>query len=418
MSTSLMVFWGSTAALIYLFLGYPFLMWIAAWLHPRPIRRRGIRPEVSVLLVAQDEAPLIGRRIENLLSLDYPREHLEILIGSDGSVDATAAIARRYRRAGVRLVAFRSRRGKAAVLNDLAGMARGDILLLADARQRFDAGVLRALVAPFEDETVGAVGGELILTDDPDANTVSDGVGFYWRYEKLIRRSESKVDSTVGATGAIYAIRRGLFKAIPADTILDDVLIPVRISRLGYRVLFEPEARAWDRIPPTPGQEFTRKVRTIAGNFQLFARERWLLNPLRNRLWFQTVSHKLLRLGSPFLGASLIASNLSLAPGSSFFTATLLFQALFLAAALLGRARSRAPGRTGGRLSFCAVPYFFCLLNWATVVGLVRYVTGRQSVTWARAFAGVEASPSDSQAMAARNARVAGQASPARRRSA
>jgi len=285
-------------------------------------------------------------------------------------------------------VGFRNCRGKAAVLNDLAGMARGEILLLADARQRFDPGVVQALVAPFEDPGVGAVSGELILSEYPEERAVGAGAGFYWRYEKRIRRSESRIDSTVGATGAIYAIRRRLFEAIPPDTILDDVLIPMRISRRGFRVLFEPEARAWDQVPETPRQEFARKTRTIAGNFQLFARERWLLNPRRNRLWFQTMSHKLLRLASPFLGAAMIGSTAVRAPGSAFFSAMLVAEVTFVTTALVGR-RLRGSFRSApARASLLAVPYFFCLLNWATVVGLVRYLGGRQSAAWEKAFAG------------------------------
>ena len=166
--------------------------------------------------------------------------------------------------------AFAVRRGKAAVLNDVVPRASGAIVVLADARQRFEPDTVRALTRPFADPAVGAVSGELILTETPDGPTVGRGVGVYWRYEKLIRKSESRVDSTVGATGAIYAIRRELFEPIPEDTLLDDVLIPLRIVRRGYRVLFEPAARAWDRVAASAGEELARKVRTLAGNFQLF----------------------------------------------------------------------------------------------------------------------------------------------------
>jgi cellulose synthase/poly-beta-1,6-N-acetylglucosamine synthase-like glycosyltransferase len=396
MPIALGVFWVCAAALFYLYLGYPLLIRMAASMCPIPVRRRIIRPEVSVLLVAQDEAPVIARRIENLLALDYPRERVEILIGSDGSRDSTVAIARRYRNAGVRVFAFRFRRGKAAVLNELAGMARGEILVLADARQRFDPAFIRNIVAPFEDSNVGAVSGELILTEDPDETSVAAGAGFYWRYEKQIRRSESRVDSTVGVTGAAYAIRRSLFEVIPPDTILDDVVIPARVVRKGYRVLFEPSARAWDRLPATPQQEFTRKVRTIAGNYQIFARERWLWKPSVNRLWLQTYSHKLLRLLSPFLFGALVVANIVLAPRSGFYVATLLAAGLFVAAALTGRLSRRSSGARRWRSAF-AVPYFVFLLNWATVVGFFRFIGGTQSVIWERAAAGARQAPASGE---------------------
>ena len=200
--------------------------------------------------------------------------------------------------------AFAVRRGKAAVLNDVVPRASGAIVVLADARQRFEPDTVRALTRPFADPAVGAVSGELILTETLEGPAVGRGVGVYWRYEKLIRKSESRVDSTVGATGAIYAIRRELFEPIPEDTLLDDVLIPLRIVRRGYRVLFEPAARAWDRVAASAGEELARKVRTLAGNFQLFVREPWLLDPRRNRIWLATVSHKGLRLLGPLLHAA------------------------------------------------------------------------------------------------------------------
>jgi cellulose synthase/poly-beta-1,6-N-acetylglucosamine synthase-like glycosyltransferase len=252
-------------------------------------------------------------------------------------------------------------------------------VLLADARQRFAPDVIRALVAPFADPRVGAVSGELMLASGPEGTAVGHGVGFYWRYEKFIRKNESRADSTVGATGAIYGIRRELFEPIPADTILDDVLIPLRIARRGYRVLFEPAACAWDRAAARAKEEFARKVRTLAGNFQLFARERWLLSPRQNRLWIQTVSHKGLRLVAPLFHAVLLAANMPLAV-TPFYRVVLLAQAAFYGAAVGGYALRNAKRRT----PLVSVPYVVCLLNWATVVGFLRFATGRQRVTWER----------------------------------
>jgi cellulose synthase/poly-beta-1,6-N-acetylglucosamine synthase-like glycosyltransferase len=190
------------------------------------------------------------------------------------------------------------------------------------------------------------------------------------------------VGSTVGATGAIYALRRALFKPIPDATILDDVLIPMQVARLGYRVLFEPRARAYDWVAATASEEFMRKLRTIAGNFQLFILEPWLLNPFSNPLWIQTVSHKLCRLLSPLALTAAFCSNLLLVqdPDFRWLFAT---QSVFYAAAFLGYLTRDAARRP----FFLNVPYAFCLLNWATVVAFVRLVNGRQRVTWER-FAG------------------------------
>jgi poly-beta-1,6-N-acetyl-D-glucosamine synthase len=370
------VFWGSAVLLGYTHLCYPLM--VAAWARFRcaSVRLGEALPAVSVLVIAYNEAPRIDRRIRNLANLDYPRERVDVMVASDGSTDGTAERARVCEAEGVRVFAFAARRGKPAVLNELIPQARGEIVVLADARQLFDARALRALVAPFEDPRVGTVSGELVLGEDDEAS-LGQGVGLYWRYEKWIRRNEARIDSTVGTTGAIYALRRELFEPIPVDTILDDVLVPMRIVGRGYRSLFEPGARAYDRPAHAPAEEFRRKVRTIAGNFQLFKREKWLLDPRRNRLWLQTVSHKGLRLLTPLLLSALFVSSLLL-PGTWVSRATLTGQTAFYAAALAGHALRNSRRKT----PLTSVPYVTCLLAGATLVAMARFVAGRQAVTW------------------------------------
>lgn len=373
------VFWACAALLTYVYLGYPAFAWARAALAKERPARVATEPSVTVIVVAHNEADRMEARLDNLLAQDYPRDRLSIVVASDGSTDRTVEIAQRYAPDRVRVIAFEMRRGKTAVLNDVVPKAEGDIVVFADARQRFAPDTVRALVRPFADPRVGAVSGELILTSGPEETGVGRGVGLYWRYEKLIRRSESRVDSTVGATGAVYAIRRRLYEPVPDDTILDDVLIPLRIIRRGYRVLFESEALAYDRVAADASHEFTRKVRTLAGNFQLFRRETWLLDPRANRLWLATMSHKGLRLLSPLLHVGLFVSSVALA-GGDLYALALAGQYVFYAAALIGRLLARA----GRRSAICSVPYVLCLLNWATVVGFFRFVTGRQTARWDR----------------------------------
>jgi cellulose synthase/poly-beta-1,6-N-acetylglucosamine synthase-like glycosyltransferase len=376
----LILFWTAAFLLAYVHAGYPILMGALAWVRPRPPAGDDILPAVSIVVVAHDEGLRVRGRLENLLSLDYPRARLEIVLGSDGSTDDTVDQARAFEKDGVLVAAFPERRGKAAVIDDLVPSCRGAIVVLADTRQRFEPGALRRLVRSFADPEVGAVSGALVLDRGAAGAPIGAGVGFYWRHESALRRAESLVDSTVGATGAFYAIRRRLFAPIPRDTILDDVLIPMRIVRRGYRVVCDPEARAHDRPACDPDAERSRKIRTIAGNFQLFARDAWLLNPLRNRLWLQTVSHKGLRLLGPILLAALFGSSLALAE-RPFFAAALLTQVLFHAAGVAG-SRLRDGGR---RLRFLAVPAVVWLLTCATVVAFARFLSGRQRVTWDRA---------------------------------
>jgi GT2 family glycosyltransferase len=371
------VFWLSLVILGYVCVGYPVLARVRAALRPRTRRRAPIEPTVTIIISAHNEGDRIERRLRNLLSLDYPLDRLEIILGSDGSTDDTAERARAFESAGVIVEEFKNRRGKPALLNALVPRATGDIVVFADARQRFDRAAVRALVANFADPGVGVVSGHLIMTAGTDAEIGGEGAAMYWHYEKLIRSTESRGGSTVGATGAIYAIRRTLFEPLPLDTILDDVLIPVRIARRGYQVVFEPAAKAFDIAPPTAHGELVRKARTIGGTFQLFARERWLLNPRLNPLWFETVSHKALRLALPILLAALLVSNLVLLDWWPY-QVTMAGQAAFYAAAIAGC------GHRSGRALILKLPYTMCLLSWATVLGFVRFVTDHQHVTWDR----------------------------------
>jgi cellulose synthase/poly-beta-1,6-N-acetylglucosamine synthase-like glycosyltransferase len=376
------VFWIAAFLLFYAYAGYGLLM--AAWarLRPRPVLKRRIEPRLSVVIAAHDEAETIGPRIANLLALDYPLERLEILIGSDGSTDATAARARAYEGLRVRVFEFTARRGKPSVLNDLVPEATGDLVVLADARQRFERGALRALVAPFADARIGAVSGTVVFPRDAAGRPIAAGSAAYRRLEASLRIAESRVDSAIGATGAAYALRRDLFEPLPPDTVLDDVFIPMRIARRGFRVVFEPRARALDQAPRSPREEFTRKVRTLAGNLQLLLVERWLLDPRRNRLFIQTVSHKALRLFGPFLLFAMLAASLRLA-GQPIYTLALLGQALFYGAALAGHLLGRR--RRVPRL--LSLPFTFCVLNGAALVAVLRFAAGRQRVTWKKATA-------------------------------
>jgi len=373
------LFWISLLLLVYVYVGYPALAWLRSVVWPWPYRRAPFEPTVTVVVSAFNEATRIRARIENLLNLEYPREKLEIVIASDGSTDATVARARRYESTGVIVRAFPTRRGKAAVLDDVVPAARGKIVVLADARQRFDRHAVRALVAAFADPSVGAVSGELMMAPNPASAGFGKGVGCYWRYEKFIRRSESGASSTVGATGAIYAIRRSLFERVPDDTILDDVLIPLRVVREGYRVVFEPAAIAYDMTTAAPRHEFVRKVRTIAGMFQLLARETWLFDPLRNPVWLETISHKALRLATPLLQIAVFATNLALLDLPPY-RLLLEAQVIFYGAAAIGHIH-----RWASRSTFVvSLPYTVCVLSWATVVGFVQFVTRRQTATWER----------------------------------
>jgi cellulose synthase/poly-beta-1,6-N-acetylglucosamine synthase-like glycosyltransferase len=367
------LYWSSLSLIGYTYAGYPLLIYALSRIRPRESRRAAIEPTVSVVLAAHDEEENLERKLENLCSLDYPREKLETLVVSDGSSDRTVEIARGFADRGVKVIELPAG-GKPRALNAGVERARGEIVLFTDARQRIEENALRLTTAFFADPGVGGVVGELQLES-------KQGPGVYWAYEKLIRVAEGRFDSVVGGSGCYTAIRRHLYQPLPEDTLLDDVVTPMRIVLQGYRVLYRPEIRVFDREASVKG-EFARKARTLAGNFQLLRQMPELLDPRRNRLFLQFLSHKVLRLAGPLALAALFGSNLWLvataAPPWPFYVATLAGQLAGYGLAL----RGALEGEKAGRLA--RVSHTFVTLNAAAVEGLRRYLKGDLSWTTAR----------------------------------
>jgi cellulose synthase/poly-beta-1,6-N-acetylglucosamine synthase-like glycosyltransferase len=368
----------SAVFIAYTYIGYPLVLAVWATLFPRRVEKRYRSVPVSVVVAAKDEEINIKARIENLLEQEYPDDLLEIIVVSDGSTDRTVEIARRFE--NVRVLESRTSAGKAGALNLGVKYATHDIVVFADARQRFDRNVIAELVSLLADERVGAVSGELIIESGvaTDSKGVGDGVGVYWTYEKLIRRGESAVASVVGVTGSIYAMRRELYTPLEPHTLLDDLLIPMRAVLAGYRVVFSRSARAYDLASETAAQEFARKVRTLAGNFQAIAMEPRLLNPAANPVFVQFVSHKLMRLVVPyFCVAALVSSALASGPAYAWL---FWLQAAFYAVGLLALTPlSRSAVGRVFRLSWT-----FAVLNAAAVTALWVFVTGGDRRVWKR----------------------------------
>jgi cellulose synthase/poly-beta-1,6-N-acetylglucosamine synthase-like glycosyltransferase len=266
-------------------------------------------------------------------------------------------------------------RGKACGLNDAFEWVQGEIVLFTDARQLIEASALRILVESFADPDVGCVSGELML-GDPSAGETETGMGLYWRVEKVVRELESASGSVVGATGALYAVRRELLPEVPAGTILDDVYIPLEVVRQGKRVLFEPRARAWDSPDLGGGVEFARKVRTLSGNYQLLHLSPWILSA-RNPILLRFISHKLLRLAVPFALMALLVASMVLS--GAVYRSALVLQGLFYGLSLLAGLRlSRGPL---ARIADAA--FTFVVLNGAAALAFVNFLTGRKAV-WIR----------------------------------
>jgi biofilm PGA synthesis N-glycosyltransferase PgaC len=370
------------ALLAYTYFGYPLAVGLLARLFPAR-RAPGDdeaalggqpAPMVTVCLPVYNGARFLPRKIESLLAQDYPRARLEILVYSDGSSDDTEEVARALAaspEAGgrIRVVVAPDRRGKPAALNALRELATGDLLLLNDVRQPLSPNSVRLLAAALRDPQVGCATGNLVL----EGGAAS---GLYWRYENWIRRQESRFRGVVGMSGSIAMMRRADLEPLPVDLILDDVWIPMRLGLGGRRVVFVEGAEAYDAAFDDE-DEFRRKVRTLAGNYQLLAWMPALLAPIKNPCWFEITSHKVLRLLAPWFMLALLAASLrgSLAAGTTGVTSMRV-----LVAAQLGFYLAASLGRRAGRAT--GVARTFVVLNAAAVVGLWRFVTGRQRVTW------------------------------------
>ena len=328
-----LLFWLGTGVVFYVYLGYPAVLALIRIAATRPVRKVYQEPSVSIVIAAYNERDRIERKIRNCLSLDYPKRQLQIVVSLDGSSDGSAFIVRKFVSRGVVLVRSTNHRGKAHALNQAMRRATGDIVVFADVRQTLDPAAIRELVANFADDRVGAVSGELVLMGHSDREANSE-VGLYWRYEKMLRSMESDIHSVPGATGAIYAIRRGLYEELPEETLIDDVLIPMRIVLKGKRAVFDSSAKAYDMVACCPEAEFGRKVRTLAGNYQLLSQLPGVLVPFRNPVFFQFLSHKLGRLVVPYALIVILASNLFLWGG--IYSVTLVLQGAWYSLAAFG----------------------------------------------------------------------------------
>ena len=366
------LFWCSLFLLIYTFAGYPLFLRFVNLVSRRkfpvaPAVTSSDFPSVSFLIVARNESARIAARLQNLAECRYPGER-EIILVCDACDDDTAE---RAQGCGLTIpltiVPLAERSGKSKALNIAASQAKGAIFVFADARQRFDPGAVEAMAALLvQHREAAAVSGSLEI--EPSTEGAAAGMDAYWRLEKWIRNEESRWDSVIGCTGAIYAMRREDFHPIPQDTLIDDVVVPMQALVRGRRILFEPAAVAYDPQALDTHHEKRRKVRTLAGNYQmLFRYPQWLL-PWVNRAWWQLLSHKYLRLGGPLYLAACLAGALILAPSSLFFQVALAAQVL---AYLVGFAGMTPSLR---RFRILSIPAGFLFLQLQSAKAFLHYL--------------------------------------------
>lgn len=370
---ALVLFVGTALLTFYTFAGYPLLIRCIARNRPPLDAPPVTNLPVSIVLVVHNEEARIVARLQNLADTDYPADAIEVIVVSDGSTDRTVEIARSCGLTRLTVIPLPERSGKAAGLNAALASARGEVIVFADARQRFNRQTLPHLLRWYALPNIGAVSGD--LTIESATSQVGGAVSSYWAFEKKLRIAEARIDSCIGCTGAVYSIRRSLYVPIPPDTLLDDVVIPMHVATQGYRVLHDPESHAYDPQSLEPDREVVRKRRTLAGNFQmLFRHPAWLL-PWRNRLWLQLASHKYCRVLAPFFLCICYAANALLltVPGGKVAFAV---QTAFY---LLGIAGLVFPGL---RLRIFSLPAGFLLLNLSAVSGFWHYLRGSHTRLW------------------------------------
>jgi cellulose synthase/poly-beta-1,6-N-acetylglucosamine synthase-like glycosyltransferase len=363
----------ATAIILYAIAGYPLLLRYSRRLSPDIRKDMSYRATVTVLMPVHNGAAFVRQKLESILALEYPRELVQVIVISDGSTDDTENIVREFAGREVKLLCLPHRAGKSNALNLGMRHAAGDILFFTDVRQPLKPDALAHLIANFADPTVGAVSGETDLL--PGDRGEQADLGLYWRYELWARDRHSRIDSVFNASGCIYAIRRQFVETLPPDTIADDAILPLRAFFAGYRVILESCAIAHD-YPPLPGTEFRRRLRTLGGLWQVYARMPELFSS-RNRMRAHFLSHKFVRLVLPWALLLFAGATLAL-PSGSLRNVLLTGEAgfLFLAAAdpLIGPASFLK--------RFSSLTRTFLLMNVAAALALSVFFVSAQNL-WA-----------------------------------
>ena len=369
---SQITFWSAVCLPFYAYLGYPLVLLGLGRVIRRDVRKQPMTPFISLLIPAFNEADVIARKIENSLALDYPADRMEIVVASDGSSDATAAIAQtRADGKRIRVLAFPQNRGKVATLNSSVPELLGEVVVFSDAPALLYPDSVRKLVENFADPEVGAVSG-LYKVVKADQVNIGNSEDFYWKYETFLKVKESQLASTLGGHGHLHAIRKELYPYPEPGTINDDYVIPVSVLAKGYRAVYEPSAIVYEEAHEMTG--FGRRVRIMAGNIQQLREIGGLLHPLRPLPLFFFLSHKLTRLLVPFAMLAALIANLFLL-GSTFYLAIFCAQLVFYGLASAGAVWRLSP-------KALMLPFYFCMINVATFFGLYHALTDRRSLAW------------------------------------
>lgn len=374
-----LVFWAATGVVAYTYFGYIAVIYALALFFNRRIRTGEALPRVTFLITAFNEEKNIGEKLENTLSLDYPKDKLEIIVASDGSTDSTDELVRKeFGPRGVRLIRVEGRVGKTETQNRAVLEAGGDVVIFSDATTKYENSAIKSIVKNYSDPEVGAVSGRYKYLD-PGSTLIGTGTVAFWDLENAIKSRQNRIKTISGCCGCIYSVRRSLYEPLPAD-IISDLTEPLKILEKGYRIVFEPGALAYETACEKSSEEFRMRVRVITRGMRGILYMRKLLNPFKyGFVSFQLVSHKVLRWLVPFFLAAVFVSSAALAPGSRFYLAAFVMQSLFYIFALAGWLMNRAGKDT---VKIFSLPLYFCVVNAASAVALFRVMMHRKDVVW------------------------------------
>lgn len=373
-----LLFWSAAIVLVYTYIFFPLLIILRGLVLRRTYHSAASTPPVSLIIAAHNEAQNIGTKLDNILALDYPRDCLEVIIASDGSNDDTELIVKGYESQRVKLIAL-PRVGKAPALNAAVAASTGDILVFSDANSMYAATAIRALVAPFADPAVGGVAGNQCYTKQHANNLTGAGERSYWDFDRLLKQFQSQAGNTISATGAIYAIRRSLFKTVPTG-VTDDFVTSTQVIAQGYRLVFAPEAKAYEPVAASGGAEFGRKVRVITRGLRAVLVMRDLLNPFKYGFYaVQLFSHKVLRRLAVFPLIQLFLASPFLWQKGPLYQLVLIGQCGLYGLGGLGYILKDTHV---GRFKIFNLPFFFCMVYAASLVAAVNILRGHRIELW------------------------------------
>ncbi|TDE10222.1 glycosyltransferase family 2 protein [Dyadobacter psychrotolerans] len=381
-------FWISLFIVFYTFVGYAFVLYflvkIRRWIKgKRAVKAIGTHfPSLTLVVAAYNEESLMEEKIQNTLALQYQKDKLKLLFITDGSSDATPEIVSRYEQ--IQLLHSPARNGKIHAIHRAMEQVDSEIVVYTDANTFLNSEALLYIARHYADPTVGAVSGEKRVMQDEVADATA-GEGFYWKYESTLKKWDSELYSVVGAAGELFSVRRSLYRHVESDTILDDFMISMLIAGQGYRIIYEPDAYASELSSDNIREELKRKIRIAAGGIQSIMRLKPLLNPFAYPvLSFQYISHRVLRWTvTPFLMILAFFVNIVICiqDQSIFYALILAAQVLFYLSAFAGWLLEKRKIKV--KLLF--VPYYFCVMNYAVIAGIIRYIKGSQSAVWEKA---------------------------------